>query len=290
MIITFAAEMALEFNFYPPLVEDKAQHYIWGRYIGVCVFAAAFVGVVTRLLLPAQGSLTLVLMWIPAFIAGFSLLAAGVVTAVALGKEAIDSTGFGYVEWEDVVVTVEGVASLFPAVAIVMAVTPFFIPADILLQLPKLMLSDVKTGIRSVDSYARELKSHRDSKYKQVLVLEDDIIFATVVMEGCRREGLACKHLSDVRSAHDYFMAHKQQLKLLIVDNFVRADERGGNCTGGEWVAGLAKKYPKGERSFKIAMVSGHTELLKGVEKAADVVFEKPIDGKKLHAFLQTLS
>jgi|GEM_PF-1378962 len=75
-------------------------------------------------------------------------------------KEVLDLGG-GTIEWLDISVALDGAMTIVPYVGIIMALTSLFIPLDILMQLPKLMSADMRTGIRSLDSYMKERKWHR---------------------------------------------------------------------------------------------------------------------------------
>ena len=108
-------------------------------------------------------------------IAGALILAIAGVFFMSVLKEVLDLGG-GTIEWLDISVALDGAMTIVPYVGIIMALTPLFIPLDILMQLPKLMSADMRTGIRSLDSYMKERKWHRRrGTPPEVLVIEDDI-------------------------------------------------------------------------------------------------------------------
>lgn len=269
---------------------DKIRHYEAGRLITAGVFYIAYICIVVRILMVAagRGSLTKLLLWIPSVLAGGGL--AGIILALvfAAAKEGLDTLGFGSVEGLDLDATVEGALSMTSPIALIMAFTPFFIPLDILMQLPKLMLDDVRTGIRTFDTYITEQKSHGDlGQPVGVIVVEDDIVCATTVMNFCRNIGLRCHHVSTLGEADEYLSQNMKSIRLVVLDNFVRVDKDGSNRTGCEWLQEINTKVPANKRTFLVVIISGHTELLGEAASIADLVLKKPWEPRGLVEFLK---
>lgn len=269
---------------------DKNVHYLSGQIIAAVIFYLTYLGVISRVLLVGRrgGSLTRVLLWIPTILAGGLLGAIVVVAAVSLGKEALDWGGLGRVEWLDVTASLQGALTILPAAVIIMALTPIFIPLDILMQLPRLMLTDARTGIKALDSYVRQRKAHaKISRPVEVLLLEDDIYCAATTLSFFRQIGLKCIHLSTVREADSYLHSHLNELRLLVLDIFVRVDREGENQTGAEWLARLNQEFPRRQRPFLVAVISGHTEMLGPDKDKADLILAKPWSTARLAEFLK---
>ncbi len=273
-----------------PRTVDGMQHYRAAQAITGFVFYLAYLGIILRVLLvgSGRGSMTRMLLWIPALLAAGILIAIAAAMFFTLGKEVLDWGGLGKVERLDVAAGFAGALSMIPAVAIIMSITPFFIPLDILMQIPKLLLSDVRTGIKTVDNYIREERSH--SKLPQapeVLVVEDDIHCAATAMSYFRSVGLKCHHVSAIDDAEKYLRAHLDTIRLVTLDIFVRVDKRGSNKTGGEWLTEISDEFPPDKRSFLVVIISGHTKLLGPVSPRADLVLQKPWLPAQLTKFLR---
>ncbi|HOO77180.1 MAG TPA: hypothetical protein PLI51_01510 [bacterium] len=269
---------------------DALKHYRAGQIITGCVFYLAYFGIVLRVLLVGRGrgSMTRVLLWIPSMLAAGGIAAVAAALLFSAGKELLDWGGLGRVEWFDLRAGLDGALSMLPAVAVIMAVTPLFIPLDILLQIPRLMLADVKTGIRSLDEYAREQKSHtRRAGTTDVLVVEDDISCAATAMHFFGAFGWKCRHVSTIAEADAFLRAHTTTLRVVLLDIFVRVGKGGDNRTGSQWLTEIASEFPAEKRGFLIVVVSGHTELLGKASGGADLVLQKPWDPRRLADFLQ---
>ena len=169
-----------------------------------------------------------------------------------------------------------------------MALTPLCIPLDILMQLPRLMSADMKTGIRSFDTYIKERKWHnRRDKFPEVLVIEDDIDCAIVAMNFCRNIGLACFHVSTATAGLKYLYDNDDEIRLVMLDNFLRVDNEGCNMTGADWLVKINEVYPATNRHFHVIMISGHTEMLHDIASLADLVLQKPWSPARLIGFLK---
>jgi len=273
-----------------PKAPDKAVHYQAGRLIAATTFYLAYICIIVRVLLVGRGrgSMTRVLLWIPTMVAGGLIAAIVAAFAFAVGKEVLDIGGVGSVEWLDVDATLDGALTMMLPVAFIMALTPILIPLDILMQLPKLMLSDVRTGIKTLDNYIREQKSHsRLGQPADVLVVEDDIVCATTVMNFCRNIGFRCYHVSTISEADEYLHYNISNIRFVVLDNFVRVDNYGNNMTGTEWLTEINAEFPLRERSFLVVITSGHTELLGEAASLADLVLQKPWVPQHLVEFLK---
>ncbi len=268
---------------------DKNLHYLTGQIIAAGLFYLTYLGIISRVLLAGRrgSSLTGVLLWIPTILAGGLLGGIVVVAGVSLGKEALDWGGPGRVEWLDVTASLQGALTILPPAAVIMALTPIFIPLDILMQLPRLMLSDARTGIKTLDIYVRQRKAHaKISRPVEVLLLEDDIYCASTTLSFFRQIGLKCLHLSTVREADSYLRSHLNELRVLVLDIFVRVDREGENQTGAAWLARLSRDFPRGRRAFLVVVISGHTEILGPDMDKADLVLAKPWPTVRLADFL----
>jgi len=288
--ILLAAELQWNLFQAAPPARDKALHYHVGRVIATVAFYLVYFGVVARVLLVGRdrgSSLTVALLWTPALIAAALLAAIGVAFAAGLAKEVLDMGGAGHVEWLDVDATLDGAATIVYPVALIMAVTPVLIPFDVLLQIPNLMLADVRTGVKTVDSYVRERKFHEQyHEPADVLLVEDDIFCATTVMHFCRTVGLTCHHVWTILEADEYLRDNLLTVRLVLLDNFVRVDRLGNNTTGIEWLEQVNPEFPRGKRGFLVVLVSGHAELLASASSLADLVLQKPWSPRFLASFL----
>ncbi len=273
-----------------PVAIDKARHYLAGRYIAVTIFYLAYLCIIIRVLLVARHrqSITRVLLFLPVMLAG-ALLAAGIVVfLIGAAKELIDIGGPGHVEWLDLSATLDGAATIIPPVSLIMVVTPLFIPLDIILQLPRLMLRDVRTGVKAVDQYVRARNQlEAPGGRTDVLLVEDDIVCATTVMNFCRTIGLTCHHTSTIAEADAALRANLQTIRLVILDNFVRADALGRNITGSQWLLSLQDKSYFKNRRYAMVMITGHADLLGKAAPIADLILAKPWSPGILLEFLK---
>ena len=291
LMIGVSALLVAELNFgiFAKMPEDldKALHYIMGRRLAAVVFFLAYLCIAWRVLLSEEGSLTRILIWIPTMLAAALLIAITLALIIAFLKEFIDIGTAGNVEWEDINETLEGAMSMIPLVAIIMALTPIFIPLDILMQIPKLVKTDIRTGVGTLDTYVRALKTQKTRlKPAQVLLVEDDIVCATTVFNFCSNVGIQCHHVSTISEAEKYLFANLKSTRLVLLDNFVRVDPTGDNRTGSDWLPELHAKFPPDKRRFTIVMMSGHTEVIGDNASLADLVLKKPWKPTVLHKFL----
>ena len=274
----------------PPRTVDGLQHYRAGQVVTGCVFYLAYLGIILRVLLSGRGrgSMTRVLLWIPTFIAAGVIAAIILAVLFSVGKEIWDWGGAGKVEWIDVTAGFDGALSMLPAVALIMALTPLFIPLDILMQIPKLMLSDARTGIKGIDKYIQEQRSHsRLERAAEMLVVEDDIHCAAAVMNFASNVGLKCHHVSTIAEADRYLRRHLETIRMVSLDIFVRVDSRGSNKTGSEWLMEIGAEFPPGVRNFLIVVISGHPRMLGEEGALADLILKKPWDPSLLAEFLR---
>ncbi len=275
-----------------PSSVDKALHYRSGQIFAAVIFYLSYVCIVVRVLIAGRGtgSITRVLLWLPVMIAGALALSVAGVFLVSVLKEVFDLGG-GTIEWLDITAALDGAMTIVPFVGIIMALTPLCIPLDILMQLPKLMRADMRTGIGSFDDYLKELKWHsRRDKPPEVLVIEDDMDCAAVAMNFCRNMGLRCYHVSSAKEGFDYIYHHIDEIRLVVLDNFLRVDCDGCNMTGSEWLKEINGKYPVNKRSFSVVITSGHTEMLGDSASYADLVLQKPWSPFILGDFLKDRS
>ncbi|OIP46067.1 MAG: hypothetical protein COX17_02230 [Deltaproteobacteria bacterium CG23_combo_of_CG06-09_8_20_14_all_60_8] len=274
-----------------PTEPDKLQHFLVGRWLAAGVFLVAYFAIISRVLLVARTgrSLTRMLLIVPILLAGGLFLALAIVLLCAVGKEGLDLVGgFGSVEWLDVSATLAGAATLAPAVALIMACTPVFIPLDLLMQLPRLMFADMRTGLQTIDIYVRASREHADGgRPAAVLLVEDDIVCATTAMNFCRVVGLRCHHVSSIAEADTFLRAHLKTIRLVLLDNFVRADDRGRNITGRDWLLALKALPFFQQRRFLVVVISGHTSLLGQAAEQVDLVLQKPWQPRQLLQFLK---
>ena len=268
---------------------DKAAHYFAGKLIASVIFYLVYLCIIAYGFFAGNGgsSMKRLLVWLPSLIAGVVLLAVAVAFIIAIGKEALDIGG-GTVERLDVDATLDGALSMTAPVAIIMALTPFLIPLDTMMQLPKLFLSDIRMGIKALDNYIREQKAHGElERPSDVLVVEDDVVCATTVMNFCRKIALKCHHVSTVTEADRYLRNNIQNIHLVVLDNFLRVDELGNNMTGGEWLTKISPEFPLNDRTFLVVIISGHTNVLGTATSQADLVLQKPWDPCYLQEFLK---
>ncbi len=289
--MVLAATLGWDLFLEQELAPDKVLHYKAGRIIASCVFYLAYICIISRVLLMRKGggtSLTLALLWIPALIVVCICLAIGIAFIFGTGKEIYDVSGYGLFDTLDIDATMDGAMSMVMPVAVIIAFTPLLIPLDILMQVPRLMVSDVRSGIAGLDEYVSAVKKLKQSgKTLSVLLVEDDIFSATTVLHFCQNTGLSCRHVTTVSEADDYLRDNPERIRLVVLDNFLGVDAQGRNTTGSQWLQQLSAEFPKKNRSFLIAFISGHTEMLDRQTTAlADIVLQKPWSPVKLKEML----
>jgi CheY-like chemotaxis protein len=201
-----------------------------------------------------------------------------------------------------------GTASIMPSVALVMILTPVMIPAEYLANLGDMFSKDIQTGTQHFDDYLKfsrkrkssncsasnmPLSDHTDAEMDtspDVLLVEDDLACAALVLKFCRKLKLECHHVESLDQAQEFFKKQQDTLRLLILDNFVRVGATSSDHapkTGSEWAKQLQQQFPKDDRSFHVAILSGHTHLLAELGEYADIVLQKPWDPKQLFRFLK---
>lgn len=272
----------------PEIAPDKLTHYITGRVITATVFLLAYLGITARVYCASARSFTRILLWLPSLIA-FALFLGILVTLLAgTIKETSDIIGGGDPEWLDFEFTFNGAMSMVWPISIIMILTPFFIPLDVLMQIPKLAYFDVKSGFGEIDDYVVAAKENKEiSGFHDVLLVEDDIYCAAVAMSFCRHFDLKCRHASSIAEADAYLKLSGQHLRLIILDNFVRVGRNpNGPRTGSEWLSEISKTWKKGSRPFKVVIISGHPELLANSGTDADLVLVKPWNPSELSEYL----
>ncbi|MBI4613050.1 MAG: hypothetical protein HY720_05515 [Planctomycetes bacterium] len=272
----------------PGMSADKAAHFELGREIAAGVFLAAYGTILLRILLVRSGSLTRILLWLPALLFLFLVLAAAVVFAFSLLKEGSDAAEGKAPDWGDVEAGLNGAATLAPAVAAVMALTPFLIPLDVLAQMPKLLRADLATGFDYLDDY---LALHRKRAGERIpptaLLVEDDLVCATTALKFCRSAGLPCEHVETIAAAEEILRLHAATLRLVLLDVFVRVERTGQTATGADWLRLLESRWPKGTRPFLVVVITGHSHLLGSGRELADLVLQKPWRPQELLRFLE---
>lgn len=272
-----------------PDTVDKALHFRSGQVLSVVFFYLFYICIVSRVLLVGRfnESMTRVLLWFPAMIAGVLILSMSGVFFIAFLKEFLDLGG-GSVEWKDIDATIDGALTIVPFVGIIMALTPVLIPLDILMQLPRMMFNDVRTGISALDTYVKIWNWHNSGEISpEVLVIEDDIDCATVAMNFCRNIGLTCFHVSTGSAGLEYLYGHDKEIRLVMLDNFLSVDNEGCNMTGSDWLLKINERYPAKNRHFLVVMISGHTEMLHDIDLLVDLVLQKPWSASRLINFLK---
>lgn len=256
---------------------DKLKHFEAGRIIATFTFLLAYSGIVSRIYLGKTKNIGGAIFWLPTFIFLAIALTMVVVFIFAVAKEAMDSTGLGNVEWEDITATIEGAASMSYGVAILMAITPMLIPAEQVLGLIKMLKSDFTSGHHHVDKFVQAIKKHPTKKGSaNILLVEDDIVCATNVLDFCSLCNLSCHQVDTISAAEKYVEIQPDTLQLIILDIFVRVDQDGDVRNGMDFLSDLEKSNPKATRSFKVIILSGHTHMLGEKAELADLFLQKP--------------
>ncbi|MBF0199592.1 MAG: hypothetical protein HQL32_17885 [Planctomycetes bacterium] len=200
-------------------------------------------------------------------------------------------TGFG-LDTTILTDSFNGVLSLIPAVGLIMVLTPILIPARHLSELASLYKKDFNTGFSHIDDYLNEQVQGKDQGedfYPDVLLVEDDLSCASLALKFCNKLKLECVHVESLGEAEECLDRYMGSLRLLLLDNFVRIDDRckSGCKTGSEWAKLLNEQYPRDKRRFSIAILSGHTHMFKELAEEADVVLQKPWDPRELFKYLK---
>ncbi|PKK88709.1 MAG: hypothetical protein CVV64_17455 [Candidatus Wallbacteria bacterium HGW-Wallbacteria-1] len=272
----------------PEVPMDKHLHFLAGRILTAVIFLGAYLGIIARIFCSRQKSITQILLWIPSLIALAFIVAITVTIIFGATKELADTIGMGSAEWLDFDYTFQGALSMAFPISIIMILTPFFIPGDILMQIPRLAFSDIKSGFDEIDNYLIIKKKNRGtSGFYDVLLVEDDISCATVAMKFCDFFNLKCKHVSSISEADVFLKLNFNHIKLILLDNFIRVgNESGGPTTGSEWLDQIPQTWKNDERPFKVVMITGHPELTYNSGARADLILKKPWKPENLAAFL----
>lgn len=275
-----------------PQAADKAAHYRAGQVLATTVFFVAYFCTIARILLTDYRSVVATIIWSPLVLLVAAVAGIGFAIVAGAAKELLDLAGSGGVDWIDFSETASGAfagaASIAPGIAVVMALTPLFVPLDVLLQVPRLVLEDVQTGVVSLDEYLRASRAQpKASKPCPVLLVEDDIHCATTALNYCAALGLGCHHVATIAEAERYLEKRASTTRLILLDNFVRVDAGGRNTTGSQWLEMLEGRFPHEERPFRVVVISGHIEAVDAVADKADLVLRKPWSPRQLTAQLR---
>lgn len=303
-------------------VFEEDLHLI-GRISGTLHFSSVYLCIMVRLLISDHYRARLFLL--PVL---FMLLLLGV-TATGLfvhfrDKELIQLGSFS-LEGFALRQIGSGVISMIPSMSAVMVFTPILIPSYYLRRIGELLGKDVRTGHNTFDEYLSFRKSkkvrHRrklevipaeflpksslqdpvlapsattpsieEEDPPDVLLVEDDLSCATLVLKFCKKLKMDCHHVEDLRSAKESYARFGSHLRLIILDNFVRVGEghqEGDAKTGSEWAREINQEYEGRKRPFHMAILSGHTHLLQELAQEADLVLQKPWEPQALFRYLK---
>ena len=278
--------------------------YRSGRMAGAIHFCLVYTCIIARILSPERKrKLILPILFILMVMAGCGFF----VFVQYKDQEFIQLLGYHF-EGFHLRQFASGTASIMPSVALVMVLTPVLIPAQYLANLGEMFSKDIQTGTQHFDDYlkfSRKKKSHGASPSRNqplddsamdmdlnpdVLLVEDDLACAALVLKFCRKLKLECHHVESLDQAQAFFNIHQPTLRLLILDNFVRVGEPSSGAspkTGSEWAKQLQEQFPKEERFFRVAILSGHTHMIQELGQHADIVLQKPWDPKQLFRYLK---
>lgn len=232
--------------------------------------------------------MTFRLLWVPAIFLLISIFVFSIVIFTAFFKEAIDSTGVGTVDWNDITATLDGAYSPnIKAVLYLLAITPILIPLDMLLQLPKKLTMSTEIEHHEINQYLQQTQSTKQHKNIDTLLIEDDLTCSAVALNFCKKLKFKCAHVDTIQEARSLLKKHHQQLKVIMLDNFVRVESSDDRTTGSEWLEEIERDYPKKDRPFVIALMSGHTDILGEQKKLADIVLKKPWKPSEFLKFLK---
>lgn len=286
-ICTLTFFIVFDLNSDLDIPDDKKMHFELGRIITGIIFTLSYLCIIARVFLSKKKSITKLLLWLPLIIsfAFFSALAIGFL--FGMFKEIIDMTGFGNVEWLDFEWTCKGAFSLSYPIAIIMTFTPLFIPFDIIARIPKLAVNDWHGKLKDTIEYVNQAKSHENMQgVHDVLLLEDDIGCATVVMKFCDKNNLKCFHVTSVKEADNYLNLNHKSIKLIIADNYVRILDNSTIKTGEDWLESINEKLTNNFHKIYIVVISGHADILTKAPKYSDLILTKPWVLKTLKKFI----
>jgi len=181
-------------------------------------------------------------------------------------------------------------ASMMLPTGLLAALTPFILPSKLFSEIGR--FSAYKTGIIKLDHYLESWNRNRELSLDtepDVLLVEDDLVCATPVLKFCSKFKLKCLHVESLGKALLEFERWNNNLRLVILDNFVRveAGQERGCKTGIDWLQKLDIQYPKDKRHFSIIIISGHTLLLGDEGQKADLVLQKPWEPAELYNFMK---
>lgn len=183
-----------------------------------------------------------------------------------------------------------GFSAVFPTVGFVMLVTPVLLPNSSSSSLMR-SLSKKNTGVSWLDRYLALDDSRQKDEDVQVdvILVEDDLRCASLVLRFLKNCGLSCHHVESLSEGMRVFERKKFYIRLLILDNFVRLDDAvpSGVKTGAQWAKLLNEKYPRCQRRFKVALITGHSHLLDEYTDEADIVLQKPWEPRRFFDFLK---
>lgn len=150
---------------------DKKMHFFVGQIIAVSIFYLTYMAIVARIFLVGKngGSFTTIFLWFPTILA-VAMVAAIIITLfLAAGKEILDFSGIGTPDMKDLRYTIEGGISIVIPIALVMALTPVFIPVNMLMQLPKL---------RQTNSYKKKEHIRQIKKLEKLSFIDSHLQLA----------------------------------------------------------------------------------------------------------------
>ncbi|MBF0199593.1 MAG: hypothetical protein HQL32_17890 [Planctomycetes bacterium] len=264
---------------------DKQQHYEAGHIISTLLFCGLYFLLSLKMLVSGQQAIIHRLIWLPTLyfiILGVVAIATGIVAA---GKEIFDSTGMGNVEMADFTATLEGAyAPNIRVLALMLGFTPALIPLEMVLR-SKASAVAIDHGKSDIKEYIQSSQGHK-SKSAQVLLIEDDISCASLVMKFFKKIKLSVKHVESIDEECQKIAESSGQLKLMIVDMFIRVDKAGTPMTGGEWLKALHEKTG-GQRDYTVIILTGHPEHVGELAQYADAVLSKPWSPAEMLTFLK---
>lgn len=264
---------------YPELMDlaiDKQRHYEGGKLISTAVFFSGYLLLAFWMLFKGKGPMTLRLLWIPTSYACLGGAAIILVAILAGGKEVLDALGAGHVEYADFSSSLDG--AWMPHVGGVLSVlglTPVLIPLDILLQCPAHFFKDKRSGKGDIDHYISIREGHREEQ-ATVLILEDDLQCANLLLRFFKRLKIHCVHVDTIAAACDLLSRRKHDLKVLVLDCFVRVEQDADRRTSAEWLLELRQQRSEIFEDLKVVMITGHPEHLGHATQCIDLVLVKP--------------
>lgn len=263
--------------------EDKQLHYALGKIITAILFLSSYFFTVIRLSIKVSNASFL--WWLPSIIMVCFIMAIVLIFGIAIFKEVLDSGGLGKTEWLDVEATMHGAYSLFPIIAIIVSLTPFLLPFEMTAQIPKMVKEDFKSGFQVLDHFVKTQKFHKKSnKNPTILLAEDDILYATMMLEFFESLNLQCIHVATAESTLQSIHKYHNSLKLIILDNFLRVEDFRNRQTGSDILKTIREKYKN--INCKVMMISGHTHMIGEAASLADAIMQKPWNSHELMNYL----